>query len=124
MRIAFLSGAYKNAGDFLIEKRSIDLLKFVHPGVEIFRCLRNKIVESIEVISQCDNIVFGGGPIYKQNLDGYLPLDTCINKMYKPIYILGGGWYGLGSGSRIINNYKFTDKTKAFLKKIVWGGVS
>lgn len=37
MKIAFLSGAYKNAGDFLIESKAIDLIKYVLPNTQIYK---------------------------------------------------------------------------------------
>ena len=122
MKIAFLTGAYKNAGDFLIEKRAMSLLKQQIPDSIINKYYRNKISENIDEINQCDYIVFGGGPIYQRELDGYLPLDICIENMAKPIIVLGGGWYGTGSGSRQITNYRFSPKTSEFLKKISGGG--
>ena len=118
MKISYLSGAYKNAGDFLIEKRATSLLKYVYPDAEINVFLRNQIQDRISDINQCDFIVFGGGPIYKRDLEGYLPLDICIDKFERPVYILGGGWYGLGSGVKQISCYKFSQKTYDFLKKI------
>lgn len=120
--IAFLSGAYKNAGDFLIEERAKKLLLHIHPDAVIERFLRNQIEEHLEEINRCDAVVFGGGPIYMKDLNGYLPLDLCIKKMNRPIVILGGGWYGSGGGSRQVSGYRFTSKTLSFLEKILQEG--
>lgn len=117
-KIALLSGAYKNAGDYLIESRSVSLLHHVYPDAEIEIYLRNKIHENLDDINKCDIAVFGGGPIYQRDLDGYLPLDLCINSISCPIFILGGGWYGPGSSTTQIKKYHFSDKTLSFLKKV------
>ena len=117
MTISFLSGAYKNGGDFLIEARAIKLLKYVYPEAKIHRFLRNTIAENIDQINASDCIVFGGGPIYLRELDGYLPLRTCLEKMTKPVVFLGGGWYGRGSGNAQVHGYIFSQPTVDFLRR-------
>lgn len=42
MKFSLLSGAYKNAGDFLIENRTKQLLNYVYPNCEINTYFRNK----------------------------------------------------------------------------------
>ena len=112
-----MSGAYKNAGDFLIEKRSIELLKYVYPDIEIKKYLRNQMEDKIDEINNADAIIFGGGPLYKNNLEGYLPLEKCLNKITTPMMILGCGWYGTMDGSDLIYRYKFAPKTLEFFRK-------
>ena len=61
MEIALLSGAYKNAGDFLIETRAKELLMQIIPDANKKEYLRNKIDISIEKINAKDAIVFISG---------------------------------------------------------------
>lgn len=122
MRISLLSGAYINAGDFLIEKRTLEILKYVYPDADIHKYLRNTISQNLEEIIQSDAVVFGGGPLYMNDLDGYLPLQTCIEKMDAPIFIIGGGWYGQSGANGHVHSYSFTDRTAAFLHKVSRNG--
>ena len=118
MEVAYLSGAYKNAGDFLIEERANALLKYVIPDIKINRYLRSELKENLGEINENDAIVFGGGPLYMSNLDGYLPLNECIEKITTPIMVMGAGWYGLFGGYDLTYQYKFTPLTLKFLQKI------
>lgn len=118
MKIAFFSGAYKNAGDYLIELRGIELLKYVYPDAEIVKILRNQISENISIINKCDVGIIGGGPIFQQNISRYLPLDDLINNIHIPLMVLGGGWYGKTDNYSLIYNYNFAPKTLELLQKI------
>lgn len=118
MKIAFLSGAYKNAGDYLIEYRSLELLKYMHSNADIVTILRKDIANRVDLINSCDYAVFGGGPLALRNLDGYLPLDICLNAINIPIMLLGIGWYGFNGGSYSTYHYYFTSKTLKFLHKV------
>lgn len=117
MKIAFLSGAYINAGDYLIERRAIELLKYVIPDATITIILRKDILTRIEDINHSDIVVFGGGPLIMKNLDGYLPLDICINDIRPPMMLLGVGWYGEKSSHAYIYSYKFSKKTLRFFER-------
>ncbi len=123
MKITLLSGAYKNAGDFLIEKRSIELLNFVYPDIHINKILRNQIKDNLDAINSSDMAIFGGGPIYQPNLENYLPIDILLNHITKPIMILGCGWYGFMDGSDLVYRYKFSPKTLEFFRKVDKNGL-
>lgn len=118
MKIAFFSVAYKNAGDYLIELRGIELLKYVYPDAEIVKILRNQISENISIINKCDVGIIGGGPIYQQDICRYLPLDDLIHNIHIPLMVLGGGWYGKTDNYSYIYNYNFAPKTLELLQKI------
>lgn len=118
MKLSFLSGAYKNAGDFLIEKRALSIIQKECEGIEINRYLRTDLKEIYEQINDADAIVIGGGPLYASNLDCTLPLDICLDKITIPIMIMGCGWYGAYGSNSLANNYHFTPKTLEFLKKV------
>lgn len=118
MKIVFLTGAYKNAGDFLIEKRAIELLRYVYPNIEIIKILRINIKENIDLINSSDVVVLGGGPIYMENMDKFLPVEFCCDYIQPPIMILGGGWWGINGCNSAAYDYKFTNTTVSFLRKV------
>lgn len=122
MKIAYLSGAYKNAGDFLIEKRAIELIRHVYPEAEITRFLRNEIKVNTASINNCDAAVIGGGPVFKTSLVTYMPLEIYVQEIRIPTMILGGGWYGSNGSSHAVQQYKFDGPTRAFLEKIYADG--
>jgi len=123
MKIAFLSGAYKNSGDFLIEKRGIEIIKYVYPKCDIVRILRKDIQQYISEINDCDVTIIGGGPIFQPTLEKYMPLDFFIQKVKIPTIILGGGWYGDTGSSYEMGNYTFDKGTNAFFRKVYETGL-
>lgn len=70
MKIALLSGAVKNAGDYLITDRCSQALQAVYPDAEIRRYIRNHPLppEQLEEVNDADCVIIGGGPYYKRNL--------------------------------------------------------
>lgn len=118
MKISYLSGAYKNAGDYLIEERTVRLINYVYPDCVINKFLRNEITNKINDINKSDIVVFGGGPIYLRELESYMDVNTCIDKINKPIVIIGGGWYGMNASTSVSTHYMFSDTTMKFFKKI------
>lgn len=120
MKIVLLSGALKNAGDFLITKRSHDLLKHVYPAAEIIEYIGNyPLLDKIEDINQADIIVIAGGPSYTKNLYPHeLPLIDDVDKLKPRIFIMGAGWYGKLTTDREIWEYHFSESTKKLLNRI------
>lgn len=93
MKIAMLSGAYVNAGDFLIEDRARLLLeRLLGADVSIYK--RNRLLDTeIEEINAHDALVFAGGPIYQKGIyPTAIPFVTELNRIHIPTWILGGGW--------------------------------
>ena len=123
MKIAFLSGAYKNSGDFLIERRAIEILKYVYPQCDIVRILRKNVQKYISEINNCDVAIIGGGPIFQVSLEKYMPLDFFVQRVKVPTVILGGGWYGDTGSSSEMAKYIFDAGTKAFLEKVYASGL-
>lgn len=123
MKIAFLSGAYKNAGDFLIESRCMVLLEYFIKNINIDKFLRNEIAGKCEVLNNYDAIVIGGGPIYGKNVERNLPLAEMLEVIRKPIMVIGGGWYGSAGSYELMHDYMFSDLSKRFLRKIDQDGL-
>lgn len=121
MRVALMSGALKNAGDFLITKRSEELLKHCDPKIEIVTVLRNYALneEQLNEVNKSDLILIGGGPCYVQKLSpDVLPFTQNLNDIVPRIGILGGGWYENGDDRLLIRNYKFSEQTIRFLHRV------
>ena len=69
MKFSILSGAYVNAGDFLIVDRTIQLLKNVYPDCEIIIYERRKNLENdLKEINKSDALILAGGPAYLPNV--------------------------------------------------------
>ena len=67
MKIVLMSGAYVNAGDFLIEQRCLRLLEKYLPKAQVDVWKRNISCEGrLEELRAYDLIVFGGGPGYQK----------------------------------------------------------
>lgn len=115
MKIAFLSGAYKNAGDFLIEQRAANLLRALVPQLELKTFLRRELSEHFDEINATDAIVFSGGPIYMENISHHLPAQALLAKATPPLMFLGGGWGGMGSAGHLPYRYRFSPESLSLL---------
>lgn len=102
MNIALMSGAYINAGDFLIEERCRNLLKTNVTNANIDILKRNIAYDDqIDSLNEYDLIIFGGGPGFQKKLyPKQIPFVSDLNKIKPPIAIMGWGW-----GWKIRNNY-------------------
>lgn len=120
-KFSILSGAYVNAGDFLIVDRAIQLIKHVYKDCEIVVYKRkNDLTEYIEDINKTDALILAGGPAYMMNAyPDIIPLVADLDKIKTKIVSLGLGWYGkYTTDDYIYNDYKFTEKTKELLNRI------
>lgn len=120
MKIALMSGAYVNAGDFLIEHRSIELLKTFTDASKIDILKRDiSYDDEIDRLNNYDMIIFGGGPGYQENIyPDRIPFVSRMDQITVPISIMGWGWKGKNTLSDKIYNYKLNDSTKRFLNHI------
>jgi len=115
------TGAYNNAGDFLIAHRSKSLLQEIRPDRDIVEILRKKYCdkELIDLINNSEAILISGGPLIASSMwPGSLPFIDDFNKIDAPISIYSIGWrYSIGTRDRLIN-YSFSKSTLMFLDKI------
>lgn len=121
MKFAVLSGAYKNAGDFLIVDRSLLLLKHVYPECELkVYSRREPLDDKLDEINQCDALVFAGGPAYSPNLyPESMPLTADLNKIQTRFVPLGLGWYGADSSSyTVYEDYHFSNDMKRLITRM------
>ncbi len=116
-----LSGAYVNAGDFLIVKRTKEILKHIYPDCHFQEIARNKsLTPYLEKINQSDALIIAGGPAYLPNVyPNTLPLVDDLSQIKTKIIPVGLGWYGEEINEQYIyTKYKFTTKTKDLLKRL------
>lgn len=121
MKFSILSGAYVNAGDFLIVDRSIKLLKHIYQDCEIKIYERRLSLEKdIDEINQSDALILAGGPAYMP--DAYpkiIPLVDDLNKIKVKIITLGLGWCGENTSNKYIyHDYQFNETTKKLLERL------
>ncbi len=123
MKLLFLHGAIKNAGDFLISKRSQQLVKSIVKDCELmvfwegtnFNLPKNKIY-----LSECDGIIFGGGPFFTNNIHPHdVPLINDLHTLDKPMINIGGGWFGIDDRYSSIKEYKMNKESLDLLSCIV-----
>lgn len=122
MRIALLSGADKNAGDFLITKRSVDLIRHFHPEASIFQYKRNEGLSSrVEEINESDYLVFAGGPGYlPRAYPEKFPLVKDLKDLSPRFFALGMGSYTKGPS---VAGYDFSAQTRKLLDRFTEDGM-
>lgn len=105
-KIALMSGAYVNAGDFLIEQRCQKLLERFINNAEIHILKRNlSYDDSIDELNQYDLILFGGGPGYQKNMyPNRMPFISRLNSLTPPVSIMGWGWKGRNYPKAVYHN--------------------
>lgn len=121
MKIALLSGADKNAGDFLIVKRAHELIQYQIPEAEIKHFRRNDSLEPfIDEINECDYLVFAGGPGYVEDMyPGRFPLVDNLDRVKPKMFALGMGCYGRNAK---LSRIKFNESTKNLLNRLELDG--
>ncbi len=120
MKIMLLSGAYKNAGDFLIVDRSEKLLQKVFPQAEIIKQERNVPLDhDIDFINSCDYIFFAGGPGYSNWFyPDQVPFVKDLSRVKSKLAALGMGWNSRRSDAATRYGYTFTPVMKRLLERI------
>lgn len=121
MQIALMSGAVKNAGDFLITERCKKLLLYKYPNSEIIIYTRNHPIleQDLNIINNMDRIIIGGGPCYCKHLyPQIMPLVPNLDLIKPKIFMLGCGWYGNTTNTDYLYKYRFDESTNIFFKRV------
>lgn len=120
LKIGVLSGAVKNAGDFLIVKRGGELLRQAYPDAELSFFNRNQSLEGyLYELNKMDALVFCGGPMYMPSLYPQgLPLVSDLSRIQVPLFALGLGWFGSSGGCRDVYQYRFDAPTLGLFQRI------
>lgn len=121
MKICLLSGAVKNAGDYLITDRCSRILQSVYPDADLFVVNRNENLKSEQLIqmNNADCIIIGGGPCYQKDFyPNTMPLVSDINLIQPKLFMMGCGWFGATNKASEVWKYQFGQSTKALLKRV------
>lgn len=113
-----LTGAFKNAGDYLIGHRARVLLAS-HTDHEIVDLNRKELTDqSYELINSAKALLLTGGPAYQKKIfpDIY-PLD--LDRINVPIVPYGLGWKG--GLNQAPEDFKFEPQAEQFVKDIHQG---
>ncbi|MBR6067772.1 MAG: polysaccharide pyruvyl transferase family protein [Bacteroidales bacterium] len=126
MNISLLTGAYKNAGDFLIVDRCKKLLRYVYPDCNIVEYERRKpLNDYLETINRSDCLILAGGPAYQRNIyPQSIPLVDDLSLIKVPIFGIGLGWKGETNSNTVLYNYHFSEKTLSLLQRMQKDGVA
>ena len=121
MKLSVLSGAYINAGDFLIVDRTIKLLEHIYPDCEITIYKRNEsLKDELDKINNSDALILAGGPAYVE--DAYpniFRLVDNLDEIKTKIVSIGLGWYGKNITDKFIYNYRLSDQTKNLFERVM-----
>lgn len=120
MKIGILSGAVKNAGDFLIVDRCRKLIISEFPDAELVTFNRLESLDSrLDEVNSCDCLVMAGGPAYqKAAYPNEIKLCDDLNRIKPPIITVGAGGYCGTASERGINWLSFTDKMTELLDRM------
>ena len=99
IKLCLMSGAFLNAGDFLIERTSLDLIKHFIPNsdVMVLKRVQEDYTDKIGMLNQFDAIIFAGGPIYQTKIyPNGIPFvkKEALGGVKIPIFFSGGGAKG------------------------------
>ncbi len=126
MKIALLSGAYKNAGDYLIEQRCKELLQANIEGCMIQEYKRNIALDDmLDEINQYDAIVLAGGPAYVEKMyPEKIALCKDLSGLKPPVFPMAMGWRGANVLPKTIQNYRYSEQTMMLFHRIEKDGFS
>jgi len=115
--IVVLTGAQKNAGDYLIGDRAKKLLhKYVDKDIVEFSRFE-ELGDKLEIVNSSKALFLCGGPAYSSNVyPAIYPLVADLTKIKVPIIPFGVGW--CGKPMHTPDNFSFTEESIFFLQSI------
>ena len=121
MKFIVLSGAIKNAGDFLIVQRSLNLLKGVYPDADMQVLERSKnLAPHLQAINAADAVILAGGPCIQADIyPSGIPLVDNLDDIKVPIFTIGMGWYGRSDASDdVYHRFALTPRTHVLFSRL------
>ena len=120
VKIILMSGAVGNAGDFLIVKRTIELLNY---------CLKGCMIEVVNRLQSCNNIIhkinhadiliWAGGPLFQPNIYPQgIPFVNDLEKITVTQFTIGLGWKGQNLKDQHVYSYKLSEQTLRFMASL------
>lgn len=121
-RYLLLTGAKLNAGDFLIKRRSMELLRALRPDAELRPYDRWKPLDAASV-EWADTVVLCGGPALQPRIypDIY-PLRPALADVAPSIVGFGLGWKGAPGDEWTERTYRFSQGGRRLLARLVEDG--
>ena len=114
-KIVTLTGAFKNAGDYLIGHRARNMLN-AHVPAEVVDVNRREITDShYELFNSSRALLLTGGPAYQDKIyPGVYEID--LSRITVPVLAYGLGWKGkLGQEPQ---DFRFTPEATEFVQQI------
>lgn len=114
-KIVTLTGAFKNAGDYLIGHRARALLRN-HSNAEVIDVNRKEITDDhYQLFNSARAVLLTGGPAYQQQVyPGVYNLD--LSRIQVPVLAYGLGWKGkLGQEPQ---DFRFSSEATQFVQAI------
>ena len=113
--IVTLTGAFKNAGDYLIGDRARTLLRN-HTDSEVIDVNRKSITdEHYELFNGARAVLLTGGPAYQEKVFPNV-YDLDLSRIKVPVLAFGLGWKGkLGQSPA---DFKFSSEAEGFVQQI------
>jgi len=120
MQYIILGGALKNVGDFLIAKRTRELLEFHKPGAQFLELNRYEDLSGkLELVNQSNAVILAGGPGYLPNMyPKTFRLTPNLDDIKAPLIALGMGWYGTVGDDLDVNTYRFSSGARKLLQRL------
>lgn len=115
-----LTGAKKNAGDYLITEKCKELIKAFKPEFELIQIERwKKLDDKLDIINSSKAIILMGGPAFTPNMypNVYRLVDD-LSKIKVPIIPMAVGWNSYPGDFESMMNFTFSDKSMELLRKI------
>ena len=113
-----LSGAKKNAGDFLITARATALLRHLRPDRELLELPAwEPLDDHLDRVNAARAVIILGGPGYQKTMyPNVYKLTTPLSRLVPPVVPLGLGWKGYPGDEQTADSYRFTPDALAALR--------
>jgi hypothetical protein len=113
-----LSGAKRNAGDFLITERAVALLRRLRPDRELRVAPAWEPLDPRgELLRDARAVLIAGGPGFQPAMvPEVYPLAERLDDLPCPVTPLGVGWKGRAGDASAVRSYAFSDRSRAALR--------
>lgn len=115
-----LSGAKKNAGDFLITERAEALLRHLRPDHELVRLPGWEPLEPhLDRVNSAAAVIILGGPGLQPRMYPHVyKLTRNLSDIKPPIVLMGSGWKAFPGDAQSLREFQFTDQSLDALRLI------
>lgn len=120
-----LSGAHKNAGDYLITEQCKRLLRYERPDYDLVQLDRAKSLENdLDLVNQSQALILMGGPAVSKDLYPkiYKLVDN-LDDIKVPIVPMAVGWNSKRGDFKSMLDFKFTEKSQELIDRFASNGV-